>query len=74
MSSRDNRLYHSRRPVKIIVTTLLTIIAALIIFVVSVFFGFQKYIVYDDDGIHLEVPWLEEPSESYSSDTASPEA
>lgn len=69
MSSKDNRLYHSRRPLKIIITTLLAIIAAIIIIVVSVYFGFQKYIVYDDDGIHLEVPWLEEAPESYSSDT-----
>ena len=69
MSSRDNRLYRSRRPVKIIITTFLIVVAVIVVFAVSVFFGFQKYIVYDDNGIHLEVPWLEETVPASSADT-----
>ena len=37
-------------------------IAAVVLFVV-LFFGLKKYIVYTDDGIRLEIPFLSEASE-----------
>ncbi len=55
------RTYRSRRPLKIILTVLISLIAALIILSVTLFFGLRKYIVYDEDNtLHLEIPWLEE--------------
>lgn len=66
MSSKDNRIYRNKRPAKIIITSLLIFIAVLLLLIVTIFFGFRKYIVYTDNGIRLEVPWLEEVNESSS--------
>lgn len=60
---RPVRIYRSRRPVKAILTALLTLIVVLAILAVSIFFGFKRYIVYTSDGVKLEVPWLREPEE-----------
>jgi hypothetical protein len=55
------KTYNSRRPLKIILTVLISLIAVVVILTVSLFFGLRKYIVYDPDGtLHLEIPWLEE--------------
>lgn len=57
------RTYRSRRPLKIILTALLSLIIAAIILILSLFFGLRQYIVYDQDGgLHLEIPWLEDDS------------
>lgn len=69
MSSRDNRIYRGRRPAKIIITTILILLVVLIFLAVTIFFGFRKYIVYTNDGIRLEVPWLEEDSPSENPET-----
>ena len=53
------RTYRSGRTLKIVLTVLLSLIAAFIILTVSLFFGLQKYIVHDPGGgLHLEIPWL----------------
>jgi hypothetical protein len=55
------RTYNSRRPLKIVLTVLISLIAAAVILTVTLFFSLRKYIVYDPDGtLHLEIPWLEE--------------
>ncbi len=55
------KTYRSGRPLKIILTVLLSLIVAVIILTVSLFFGLRQYIVYDEDNsLHLEIPWLEE--------------
>lgn len=59
MASKENRTYRSRRPVKTAVTVILVLLAALLVIAVAIFFGFRRYIVYTDEGVHLEVPWLE---------------
>jgi hypothetical protein len=59
------RTYRSRRPLKIILGLLLSLIIVTVILTASLFFGLRKYIVYTPDGLHLEIPWLleEEPSD-----------
>jgi len=71
MPNMNKKIYRKRNPVKIILLILLGLVIAAVILVVSVFFGFKKYIVYTDDGIHLEVPMLQE---NYVSDTVLDEA
>ena len=60
MSSRDNRIYHSRRPLKIISGVVLTLLLVAALLMILIFIGFRKYIVYTSDGVRLEVPWLRE--------------
>jgi uncharacterized membrane protein (UPF0136 family) len=63
MKRKSPRTYRSRRPIKVILTILLSLIIAAIIVTVSLFFGLRQYIIYDEDGkLHLEIPWLEEES------------
>lgn len=53
------RTYRSRRPLKILLTALATLVLAAIIVTLSLFFWFRRYIVYDPGGgLHLEIPWL----------------
>ena len=55
------RTYRSRRPLKVLMTTLLSLVIAVVILMVSLFFGLRRYIVYEPDGsLHLEIPWLSE--------------
>ncbi len=61
---RSPEVYRSRRPVK---TALLLVAAALVvtlIICVSIFNGFKKYIVITDEGLKMEVPWLQTAEES----------
>ncbi len=61
MKRKTPKTYKSRRPLKILITVLLSLILAFIITAVGLFFGLRRYIVEDPDGgIHLEIPWLEE--------------
>ena len=60
MSPVRKRIYHRRNPIKIILSVLGIILAAAILLFTIVFFGFKKYAVYSDDGVTVEVPWLED--------------
>ena len=62
MAWKDKKIYHSRRPWKTVLIVFIVLIVLLVVLAISVFFGFRKYIVYTDDGIVLEIPWLEEPT------------
>ena len=59
MSPIKKRIYHRRNPIKIILSVLGIIIAVAILLFALIFFGFKKYAVYTDDGVTIEVPWLE---------------
>ena len=58
MSYGGRKVYRKRKPVKIILLSLLALICLLVTLAVCVFFGFKKYIVYTSDGLYLDVPWL----------------
>lgn len=62
--ARDSRVYHVRSPWKTALVVTLIVLAAALIIATSIFFGFRKYIVYTDDGVRLDVPWLQEEPQS----------
>ena len=64
MSKPEVRIYRSRRPLKTALTVFFVLLAVLVVLVIAIFFGFQKYIVYTSDGVKLEVPWLQDPEET----------
>lgn len=64
MSLKGKKIYRRRSPVKVVLVVLGSlIIIALILFLLA-FYGFRKYAVYTDEGVTLEVPWLEEYRDS----------
>ena len=67
---RPVRIYRSRRPLKTALIVFFSLLAALILIALAVFFGFRRYIVYTSDGVKLEVPWLQEPGEQGDADAA----
>ena len=67
--SKKIRIYKKRNPVKIVLLSLLGLLAAVLLLAVIVFFWFQKYIVYTTDGLRLEIPWLEEMPADTPDDT-----
>jgi hypothetical protein len=64
MSSKDNKVYRNKHPWKTAIIVFITLLLILIVLTVLIFFSFRKYIVYTSDSVKLEVPWLEEVSES----------
>ena len=60
MSSGRKRIYRSTTPLRIAMTVLAVLLALAVLLFTILFFSFRKYIVYTADGLHLEVPWLEE--------------
>ncbi len=59
----NGKIYKYRNPGSIIISVILSVLIFLIIVAVIIFFAFQKYIVYTEDGVRLEVPWLQEAEE-----------
>ncbi|MBQ4381288.1 MAG: hypothetical protein II794_00955 [Oscillospiraceae bacterium] len=61
---RDRRIYRTGHPWR----TALIVLAVLVVAAVLIFWGivasFRKYIVYTDDGVKLEVPWLQRETET----------
>lgn len=64
MAGKKRKIYKKSKPWKVLLIVFLSALLFFIILTVSVFFGFQKYIVYTNDGLRVEVPWL---SDTYSS-------
>lgn len=61
MRSNDSRrIYRSHRTVKVIASICIGVAAAVLVLFIFLFFYFQRYIVPTENGIKLEVPWLEE--------------
>ena len=57
---RDKKqIYHYRSPLKIALIAVGAVILTALLLFIAVFFGFRKYAVYTDDGVTVEVPWLE---------------
>ena len=62
MEIRPRDIYKPRRKFRTLLTIVFFVAAFVLIGAVVIFYAFQKYIVYDPDGLHLEVPFLTEPS------------
>lgn len=60
MAVKKRKIYKKSKPWKVLLIVFLSVLLFLLILAVSIFFGFQKYIVYTNDGLRLEVPWLAE--------------
>lgn len=67
-SYRKPRVYRKHHTLRILLNVLIILLVLAIILSAVVFFWFRRYIVYTDDGLHLEIPWLEDDT-SDSSDT-----
>jgi hypothetical protein len=52
------RTYKSYRFIKTLLLAFFGVVMTLAVVITVMFFSFRKYIVYTDDGIHLEIPWL----------------
>ena len=63
----DKRIYRRRRPLRNLLIALLVLLLTLQLLAVGIFLHFRRYIVYTDDGVRLEVPWLEETEEADTS-------
>ena len=59
------KTYKNRTPWKVALGIFFGAVVLFIVLSLFVFFGFKKYIVYSSDGLHLEIPWLEELNEKY---------
>ena len=59
-----HKTYRSRKTVKTVFFIAIVSILSLSIMLTAMFFGFRKYIVYTENGIHLEIPWLEKSNEN----------
>ncbi len=64
MAIRPGDIYKPRRKYFKAVTVVLMIIAVLIVLAALLFNSFQKYIVYDPEGLRLELPFLTDGDES----------
>lgn len=53
------KVYKNHNVLKTVISVVLILLVAAIILAVSIFYGFQKYIVYTADGVRLEIPWLD---------------
>ena len=60
--------YNNHRAARILVRVLVCVLIALVITAVAMFFGLRRYIVYTEDGLRLEIPWLEETEDTPSPD------
>jgi len=56
--ARDKRIYRRFRPGRFIARLLLILAAIALALTVIVWFWFKSYIVYTDDGLYLDIPWL----------------
>ena len=61
-------IYHYRSPLKIILISVGSVLLAALLLFVAVFFGFRKYAVYTDEGVTVEVPWLDRGSDGESAE------
>lgn len=54
----DNRYYRKHMRLKTVLSTLAVILLVVIMLLAAVFFWFRRYIVYTEDGLYLDIPWL----------------
>jgi len=55
---KSKKIYRERTPIKFALKLIGVILLALIILAIVIFFSFRQYLVYDSDGVHLDVPFL----------------
>ncbi len=61
MAKKPKNVYRSRRPAAIVGKTLLIVFLVLLALAIFVFFYFQRYIAFTEDGqLYLDIPFLRE--------------
>lgn len=65
----DRRIYRRKRPLRTFFTVVIVTLVLALVLSATVFFGFRRYIVYTDNGVRLEVPWLTESTETANNTT-----
>ena len=60
MAKQREKIYRRRRPVRTLLRVLGLLVLTIVIAAVVIFFRFQRYIVYTQDGIRLDIPFLRE--------------
>ena len=58
-----HKIYKHPHPVRTVILIVVSVLFVLALTFTILFFRFQKYIVYTDNGLYLDVPWLEETQE-----------
>lgn len=67
---RKPRIYRKHHALRILLNVLIILLVTAIILSAVVFFWFRRYIVYTDDGLHLEIPWLADDTSDSAAETA----
>lgn len=57
---RAGAVYHGHKPLRIVLKTVGWIVLVALILAVFMFFWFKRYIVYTDEGLRVQVPYLAE--------------
>lgn len=57
MSQKPEQTYRGRNPLKTMLKVFFIIILTIVILAVVLFFYFQRYIVYTENGIRLDLPF-----------------
>ena len=73
----NQRIYRKHNPIKILLRLIAVLLVLVLILSIAVFFGFRRYIVYTEDGLYLDIPWLREsaapaPATETASDESTP--
>lgn len=59
MATRTNAVYHRRRPMRMFMKVVFSLVLFAVVLAIVVFFWFQQYIVYTSEGVRLDIPFLD---------------
>jgi hypothetical protein len=57
---RRGAVYHGHKPVRFVLKLIGWIVLVAVVLAIFMFFWFRRYIVYTDDGLRVQVPYLDE--------------
>ena len=57
---RRGAVYHGHKPVRFVLKRIGWIVLVAVVLAIFMFFWFRRYIVYTDDGLRVQVPYLAE--------------
>ena len=59
MAYKPREIYRGRRKFRVPLTLFLFFLAGLLMLAVVIFYGLQRFLVYDSTGVTLQMPWME---------------
>ena len=57
---RGGAVYHGRKPLRIVLKVVGWLVLIAVVLTAFAFFWFKRYIVYTEDGLRVQVPYLAE--------------